>query len=226
MIAEEVIDNHPLRLLDEETGLPEAELSVVLARSGVGKSAVLINFALDTLLRGKRVLHFTAGMDSEKVHDYYQEIFHELSQNIPQFNGVNWPELNQLLMVISYQDANRMVGDLEKELNTLKENAHLEPTLLVVDGLDGDNATQENLNTLKAISKTYGYKTIASLTIHRNANGSVDLDRPSELVQSHSSHLYFLEPAGDKIKVEFMTDNGLKSLPIYFCPNDLIFKKE
>jgi len=226
MIAEEVIDNHPLRLLDEKTGLPEAELSVVLARSGVGKSAVLINFALDTLLRGKRVLHFAAGMDSERVHDYYQEIFQELSKEVPQFGKVHWPELNQLLMVVSYRDADRMVNDLEKELNTIKDHAHLEPALLVVDGLDGDEASEDNLNTLKAISKSYGYKTIASLTIHRDASGSVDLESPSDLVKSHSNHVYFLEPAQNKIKVDFLTDSGLQQLPIYFCPNDLIFKKE
>ena len=225
MIAEEVIDNHPLRLLDEETGVPEADLSVVLARSGVGKTSVLINFALDTLLQGKKVLHFCAGMDSEKVHDYYQEIFQELSKEIPEFRGVAWAELNQRLMVISYREAGHMIQELDKELTTLEENAHIEPSLLIVDGLDGDDASSEHLNILKTNAKKHGYKTLASMTIHRNHDGSINLDDPLDLVKSYSTHVYYLEPTQNRIKVDFMTDKGILQLPIYFCPHDLVFKK-
>lgn len=226
MIAEEVIDNHPLRLLDEKTGIPEAGLSVVLARSGVGKSAALINFALDTLLQGKKVLHFSAGMDSEKVHDYYQEIFQELSNAFPEFRGITWAEINQRLLVISYREANHMMQELDRELTTLEDNAHVEPSLLIVDGLDMDDASNEHLAILKdKAAKAHGYKTLASMTIHRHEDGSINLDDPVDMVKAFSNHIYFLEPAQDRIKMDFMTDEGMLQLPIYFCPHDLVFKK-
>ena len=226
MIAEEVIDNHPLRLLDKEKGIPEADLSLVLARPGVGKSAVLINFALDTLLQGKKVLHFCAGMDSERVHEYYQEIFQELSREISEFRGIAWAELNQRLMVISYREASHMLQELDKELTTLENNAHVEPSLIVVDGLDSDEASQEQLAILKEkAAAKHGYRTLASMTIHRHQDGSINLEDPVELVRSFSNHIYFLEPEQDRIKVDFVTDKGILPLPIYFCPHDLVFKK-
>lgn len=225
MIAEEVIDNHPLRLLDQETGLPEADLSVVLARPGVGKSAVLINFALDTLVQGKKVLHICSGMDSEKVHEYYQEIHNELTEQSAEFAKLSWADINNNLLVISYTSAESMVADLDNELTTLEDSVHLEPSLLVLDGFDVDGMKEQHLKLLKDIAQKHRYKTLASFTIHRNEDGSVNLDQPIELVKNYSQHVYFLEPSQDKIKMDFLTENGMLQLPIFFCPNDLTFKK-
>jgi len=226
MIAEEAIDNHPLRLLDAKTRLPEAELSVVLARSGVGKTAALVNFGLDTLLKGKKVLHFSVGMDSEKVHEYYQEIFQELTREMPEISHVSWQVLNQQLLVISYQEVGKMIAELDNELKTLENHAHVSPALLIIDGLDAAHTNTSHLKQFRDVARGHGYTTLASLTIHRHTDGTIDLDTPLSLLKSQSSHVYYLEPTATGVKLDFASEDGMVGLPIYLCPHNLIFKKE
>ena len=66
MSEADVNESHPLRQLEQGGGLTDPGMSLLVARSGVGKSAALINFALDLLLQGKQVLHFTVGMPHDK----------------------------------------------------------------------------------------------------------------------------------------------------------------
>ncbi|CAM2065392.1 hypothetical protein SCOR_08430 [Sulfidibacter corallicola] len=224
MIAEEVNDNHPLRLLDEKTGLPNAELSLILARSGVGKSAALINFGIDTLLKGQQILHFSAGMDSEKVHDYYQEIYQSFVRFNPEDKDHPWDELNTHLMVISYRDPDRMIADIDDEIKTIHESAKLSPALVIVDGLDFDNRTDDSLNVLKQLAATHEVRVLAAMRVHRNQHGSIDLEGPRSVAMAHTDHIYFLEADKDRVHVEFQTQDGQVELPIYFCSHELIFR--
>ncbi|NIP72782.1 MAG: hypothetical protein GWO16_06975, partial [Gammaproteobacteria bacterium] len=54
---------------------------VVVARTGIGKTAFLVGIALDQLLRGQRVLHVSMGHSVEKVCAYYDEIYADLAHD-------------------------------------------------------------------------------------------------------------------------------------------------
>ncbi|CAM2009238.1 hypothetical protein [Acanthopleuribacter pedis] len=224
MIAEEVNDNHPLRLLDEKTGLPNAEISLILARSGVGKSAALINFAIDTLLDGHQVLHFSAGMDSAKVHDYYQEIYTAFLKFNPEDRSHPWEELNNHLMVVSYRDSQRMINDLDEEIETIHRQARLSPSLVIVDGLDFDGNAEGQLRRLHNLAGKHKLRILSSMRIHRNADGSLDLEGPRQIAMKQTSHLYFMEPHGSRSHLEFQTPEGQTDLPVYFCHEHLVFR--
>ena len=55
MLKQDLILRNPLRLLGQEDHyiLPEGGIGAVLARAGVGKTALMVQLALDTLLREK-----------------------------------------------------------------------------------------------------------------------------------------------------------------------------
>ena len=55
-------------------------MGLVVAEAGVGKSALLVQIALDRLLRGSRVLHIAGEHAVDHVRAYYSEIFHALSE--------------------------------------------------------------------------------------------------------------------------------------------------
>ncbi len=61
MLKKELILQNPLRFLENETGdiLLEGGFGAVLARAGVGKTAILVQLALNTILKGKNVLHIS-----------------------------------------------------------------------------------------------------------------------------------------------------------------------
>ena len=57
MLKKDLILKNPLRALEPETGPNAAphRMGLVIARHGVGKTALLVQFALDSLLRGNNV---------------------------------------------------------------------------------------------------------------------------------------------------------------------------
>ena len=79
----EINQRSPLRALETSLGggLGDGDIGVVVARTGIGKTAFLVGIALDKLLRGRRVLHVSMGHSVEKVCAYYDEIFADLAHD-------------------------------------------------------------------------------------------------------------------------------------------------
>ena len=64
----DLIVNNPLRALglEDGTGKSVRSMGLVMARAGLGKTAILVQFALDCILQGNRVLHVSIGESVEK----------------------------------------------------------------------------------------------------------------------------------------------------------------
>lgn len=226
MSQEDVIESHPLRMLKGDEGLPKGEVSLMLARSGVGKSAALINFALDEMLQGNHVFHFDVGMPSDRVHAYYKNIFDAFASHYHPDKDATYEDLYHHFTVISYLNSDKMVADLDSEVDTLIANAGILPSLILVDGMDFGPGTAADIETLTAVAKKHGIKLLASLRIHRSPDGGLDLDGPREVAVGRVSHTYWLEPdpGRDRINLEILTDEGTELLSVYFCPHELIFR--
>jgi len=223
-MSEDVIESHPLRLLKGDDGLPTGEVSLLLARSGVGKSAALINFALEEILQARHVYHFSAGMPSEKTHQYYQKILGDYARSYAPEAKHSYDEAYHHFTVISYLDPNKMIADMASEIDTLMAGTEIKPSLIVVDGLDFNNETSAHMKTMNEIAQKHGIKMLTSLRIHRTGDGELDLDGPKLAAKNHASHIYWLEPADrDHINLEFIAKDGNHLLPVYFCPHKLIF---
>lgn len=227
MNAEDVIESHPLRLLEGDKSIPKGEVSLLLARSGVGKSAALINFALNEIIQGNHVFHFSAGMPSEKTHSYYQKIFGDYTRNYPKAQASSWEEVYHHFTVISYLDASKMIEDLDSEIQTILSGTDVTPSLILVDGLDFPTGSAGELSRLEDVAKKYNVKLLTSLRIHRNLAGDLDLDGPFNAAKEISSHIYFLEPdpGHDRINLELITAHGKEILSVFFCPHDFIFRE-
>ncbi|MEJ2136649.1 MAG: hypothetical protein P8X86_15575, partial [Desulfofustis sp.] len=63
MGKEDLISSNPLRVLGLDNKAEEGRqsLGLVMARAGLGKTAILVQIALDSMLRGNRVLHVAIG---------------------------------------------------------------------------------------------------------------------------------------------------------------------
>jgi len=229
MSYEEFSDDHPFRLFEDhiEGGFPESEVSLFLARSGVGKSAALVNFGLKCMLEGQQVFHFSVGMTSEKVHEYYQEIYREFVERyFDSHKDTPWAELTHHLTVISYPNAENLSHDLARELNTLITNTDSKPALILVDGLDVDDQTDQNLDLIARAAQKFEIKFLATLCIHRQPEGAVDVSGPYEVASKYARRIYFLDPNKNHIRVEALqSDLDQRTvMPVYFDPIDLIFR--
>lgn len=63
MLKNDLILRNPLRLMGQESDdiLPTGGFGAVMARAGVGKTALLVQLALDSLLNGKKSVAYQPG---------------------------------------------------------------------------------------------------------------------------------------------------------------------
>jgi ATP/maltotriose-dependent transcriptional regulator MalT len=61
---EPLVKKNPLRVLNLAGN--DKKMGLVMARAGLGKTALLVQIALDSILRGKRVVHISIGENLEK----------------------------------------------------------------------------------------------------------------------------------------------------------------
>src|SRR5215203_2536735 len=81
MFRKEVNERNPMRVFEKSMhgGLGKGNLGGVISRAGVGKTAMLVQIALDDLMRERKVLHISHEHAVDHVRAYYDEIFHELA---------------------------------------------------------------------------------------------------------------------------------------------------
>src|SRR5688572_16452635 len=81
MYRKEVNERSPMRVFEGSMhgGLGRGNVGVVVARPGVGKTALLVQIALDDLMRDRKVLHISHEHAVDHVRAYYDEIFHDLA---------------------------------------------------------------------------------------------------------------------------------------------------
>ena len=92
MMKNDLILRNPLRVMgfESEDILPAGGFGAVLARAGVGKTAFLVQLAINALLRGKNVLHVSLSDPVRKVTLWYEEVFSVLSSISGDYDSLDW----------------------------------------------------------------------------------------------------------------------------------------
>ena len=82
MIKDELFERSPIRCFEKATngGLKAGELGLLTAKKGLGKTSVLVQFGVDTLLQDKQVVHVSFDQQSSNVISWYQDIFTEIAK--------------------------------------------------------------------------------------------------------------------------------------------------
>lgn len=207
-----------------EVSIPDKGVSLFLARSGVGKSAVLINLALAAMLRGRRILHFSVKMSSERVHQYYQSVFDEvygrLSDHVPK---ESWSPLNSQVTVFSYPDESRLFADLESQIESMSHFMDLKKTRVMVDGISSQDLSKP-IQALRQVVQEKHISILGSATVHRGEGGQVDLEAALEAARPLMGTVVFLEPDGRMVQLKTLTPETREwtASGVWLDPHDLV----
>jgi hypothetical protein len=154
MLKKDLILKNPLRAWEPETGRNTAEprMGLVVAPRGSGKTAVLVQFALDSLLRGNRVVHVSIGQSLEKTKEWYEDLFQELSRNYKlEHVGEVHSEIAAGRLIMTFNASGFSAAKLEERLTDLIEQDIFRPDSLVIDGFDFANAQPEQVAGLRKL---------------------------------------------------------------------------
>lgn len=150
--SRELNDRSPLRVLEQSIhgGLGPGNLGVVCAGHGAGKSAFLVGVALDVLMRGSQVLHVALDQPADRVRNYYDEIFAELAreEHLEDAARVRL-DVEHNRHIHTYQEHSFRVGALDRSLTFLRQNTHMDPHLILVDGYDWATGNDSEISELK-----------------------------------------------------------------------------
>ncbi len=140
MKRQELIATNPLRLISPSDGgmVAGRHLALVKAPAGTGKTAILVQIALDKLLRGEQVVHIGINDQLNNIKLWYSQVFAALARHV----GLDEPAKvedgimgHRLLM--TFMAGNFTALRLAQRLDALARHDILLPDCLVIDGLDG-----------------------------------------------------------------------------------------
>lgn len=206
MIKKELILQNPLRFIGDETEdiLSEGGFSAVLARAGVGKTALLVQLALNTLLRGKNVLHISLDDPVKKISLWYKEVFHHLtkSYDVKETNRL-WEDILPHRFIMTFKVEGFSVPKLEERLTDLKEQNIFSPQVVFIDGLHFNENVRTSLSELKNLAKNHSLHLWFTVMTHRHEKpGPHGMPAPFSDVADLFDIVIQLQPEGKEIHVE------------------------
>ncbi|MDP8256644.1 MAG: hypothetical protein P9M14_12910 [Candidatus Alcyoniella australis] len=212
MVAETLRRIGPLRVLAESMhgGLGKGNMGVIAARAGVGKSACLVQFALDALLRGQQTLHVALDHPVAHVRQWYDEILDEAARlGLLKVSSGDRLELERLRNIQSFLDRGFSAARLGQALDFLDENMDFKPTTIVIDGLDLEKAGADQIAALKVLAREKNVELWLSALTHRHQPPDQQLGMPQPIARlaEHFSVVIKLRPEADKVLIELLKDH-------------------
>ena len=205
MLKNDLILRNPLRLMgrENEAIVPEGGFGAVLARAGVGKTALIVQVALNTMLQNKNVLHVSLDDPVEKVSLWYQEVLGALAHqyHVRQLREL-WESIQMNRFIMTFKVEGFSVPKLEERVKDLTEQQIFNPHMVIIDGLPFDDQLRTPLEGLKAFSQNHRLHLWFTVTTHRHeAPGANGLPIQLEPVADLFDAAIQLQPDGKKIHI-------------------------
>ena len=205
MIKKELVHQNPLRFIGDKTEdiLPEGGFGAVLARAGVGKTALLVQLALHTLLKGKYVLHISLDDPVNKISLWYKEVFRHLTQSYDaKKRSKLWEDLLPYRFIMTFKVEGFSVPKLEERLTDLKEQNIFFPQMVLIDGFNFNESARTSLSEFKSLAQNHSLHVWFSVKTHRHETHGPD-GMPASLldVSDLFDVVIQLRPEGKKIHV-------------------------
>lgn len=214
MVKQDLYNKSPVRLFDAATegGLKEGGLGIVTSKKGLGKTSVLVQFGMDTLLKDEQLVHVTFDLHSSNVISWYDGIFAEIAKKSAGNSAELKTDVVSKRTILNFSLDNFSVT---KVVNTLKalSSAGIAVKGVVMDGIDFTKVSEDDVKAVADYAKAENITVWSSAT----AEGS----KLSEVVPANLEK-YFevvvnLAQTGSNVSVEVLkfgdkkdVDTGLK----------------
>jgi len=219
MTPGDTVEQSPVRIFERATGggLGAGKVGVVLSRPGVGKTAFLIGLALDAMLQGQRVLHISTQEPVDRVHNFYDHIFHMLADSLRMENRQeSLVTIERNRHILAYNRKHFSLEKLEKSVAFLKDTAHFEPSFVIMDGTPRFGKTEQwEIDGTCRLAEEWKAEVWTSSLTHREGQELDGRGVPVEVARFDASLdlIINLVPAGDHIRVRVVKNHDEPEVP-------------
>lgn len=231
MIRKEMISRNPLSKLGytKDDILTNGGFGAVLAHAGLGKTALMVQVALNTMLREKPVLHVSLSDAVSKVDVWYHEIFNDIAQgnDVSEARGY-WEKIQPYRFIMTFRVEGFSAPKFDERLSDLMQQNIFKPHTVIIDGLKFDESGRGLLLELKELAKKYSMRIWFTVHTHRHENP----DEKSRLPKSflHVSDLFDalvqLETRGPEVYIRALKgdDSEAKHESLLIDPATMLIK--
>jgi hypothetical protein len=167
MLKADLLLRNPVQFLGDPMGA--GHFGGVLARAGVGKTALMVQIALYAMLNDRNVLHVSLNQPVNKTSLWYREVFGHVARqaNVPPSDPI-WESLLPHRFIMTFREDGFSVPKLEERLTDLLEQNIFVPNLLIIDGMSFEAPLREPLSELKKFARLHGLGVWFSIRTHRH----------------------------------------------------------
>jgi len=232
MLKKQLILKNPLGFLGYETDDidQQGNFGAVTSRAGVGKTAFLVQIAISSLLKDKRVLHIGIQDPVDKVNLWYREMFSNLTQDHDAKQSRQlWESLLTRRFIMTFETESFDFTKLMARIDELIAQQIFTPQVLILDGLSIDTAMPSELNRLKKYARQNHFIVWFSIRSHRRHT-----DDPVGMLRQWGGNdpnlfnmIIQLLPDKDKIQVKRLSlDREINDRPpLFLDPSTMMIKE-
>ena len=179
MEKKDLIAHSPVRFFDNATSaaLKDGEMGLVTAKKGLGKTSILVQFGIDSLLNDKALVHVSFDQQSSNVIAWYSSVMAEIAKK----KNFNLDDVNEeIVRNRTILNFNQETFTLPKVVNTLKalKEGGIAIASVVVDGLDGfrecHSVPRQRLAAVESITANYSGLALAVVHHRRQRRAAVE----------------------------------------------------
>jgi hypothetical protein len=169
MVKDELVQRSPVRIFEKSIhgGLKAGEIGIISSQSGIGKTSVLVQIALDKLLQSRKVIHVSFTQHTAYVLAWYEDIFEEFTKKKNLENAAevkNGITKNRVLM--NFNQDGVTVEQVLRSLRAMIVDGGFKAEALIIDGLDFNKIGVDRLSLVKDFAKELGLEVWYSLNVH------------------------------------------------------------
>ncbi len=210
MLKKELILSDPLKFLGQETNneIINGCFGAVASRAGVGKTSFLVQIAISSLIKEKKVLHISIQNPVDKINLWYQEIFSHLTRQFETKQSKQlWEHLVSHRFIMTFETESFDFSKLKTRIEELKTQNIFVPHLVIIDGLSFDESILTELDDFKKFAKSHDLTTWFSVRMHRHQMS--DNNEMMEQIYGQLSDLFNiiiqLVPEKEQIQIKWFT---------------------
>ena len=160
MIKEELIQRSPVRILMNaiQGGLKPGEVGIIASESGIGKTSVLVQIALDKLLQDLKVIHVSFTQHNDYVLAWYESIFDEFvrRKNLENAREVK-SELVKNRVLMNFNQDGMTSGQILRSLQAMIVEGGFKANALIIDGFDFSRMDTQRLGGMKQLARELNF---------------------------------------------------------------------
>jgi hypothetical protein len=215
MVIQELIQRSPVRIFEKSIhgGLKAGEIGLIASPSGLGKTSVLVQIAMDKLIQAKKVIHVSFTQHTDYVLAWYEDIFDEFikKKNLENPQDVK-NEIVRNRVLLKFNQEGITADQILRGLKALITDGGFNAQAVIVDGFVFSPSDGERFAQVKRFAQEMGLMAWYSCTVGNQGSVPGDLyDKRNipVIVKDYSDvfdTIIVLEPRADHIELTVSKD--------------------